>query len=149
MTQIIVDASCAHLLVAKPVGERCLPVYRWIADGHGRIVYGGTLRQELFKIGDLRRLLRLWWGAGRAIDIEDRLVDDEEKRIKRLCKSNDVHVIALARVSTTRLLFTNDKPLMSDFKNSNLIENPRGQIYSTKRHTHLLHRKRQQRQKKR
>ena len=45
-----------------------------------------------------------------------------------LCMSDDPHVIALAKMSGTRLLFTNDILLEGDFK-KNI---PRGIIFTTK-----------------
>ena len=47
------------------------------------------------------------------------------------CASDDEHVIALARVSGARLLFTNDGDLQADFKNPGIINGPRGVIYTT------------------
>ena len=48
-----------------------------------------------------------------------------------MCTSNDVHVLALALVSGARLLYTNDAALIMDFKNSKVIANPRGKVYTT------------------
>ena len=47
-------------------------------------------------------------------------------------KSDDPHVLALAQVSDVRLLYTNDGDLQQDFRDKNLIDNPRGQVYSTR-----------------
>ena len=47
------------------------------------------------------------------------------------CQSNDPHIIALAQVSGARLLYSNDKALQQDFKNQDLINNPKGKIYTT------------------
>ena len=38
---------------------------------------------------------------------------------------------ALAKISGARLLYSNDKDLHQDFKDKNLIDNPRGRVYST------------------
>ena len=46
-------------------------------------------------------------------------------------KSDDPHIIALAQVSGARLLYSNDKSLQQDFKNKDLINNPRGKVYIT------------------
>ncbi len=40
--------------------------------------------------------------------------------------------------SRTRLLYTNDRALEQDFKNRKLIPGPKGRIYKTPKHEHLL-----------
>ncbi len=45
-----------------------------------------------------------------------------------VCRSNDPHVIALAKISGTRLLYTNDDDLEGDFKR--LIR--KGIVFTTK-----------------
>ncbi|MDE0306934.1 MAG: hypothetical protein OXI87_18940 [Albidovulum sp.] len=47
------------------------------------------------------------------------------------CESNDQHVLALARISGARLLYTNDQKLMDDFKNTELVSTPKGKVYRT------------------
>jgi len=46
-------------------------------------------------------------------------------------KSDDAHVVALAIVSGARLLYSKDVDLHEDFKNSKIISDPRGKVYST------------------
>lgn len=53
--------------------------------------------------------------------------------MRGMCQSDDTHIIALAQISGARLLFSNDKALHQDFKNKELINNPRGKVYSTLR----------------
>ena len=48
-----------------------------------------------------------------------------------VCKSNDLHVLALALVSGARLLYTNDTALIDDFGNREIVTRPRGKIYTT------------------
>ena len=52
--------------------------------------------------------------------------------------SDDVHILALARASGARLLYTGDKNLMTDFKTKSIIDNPRGKIYSNAKQKNLL-----------
>ena len=54
-----------------------------------------------------------------------------------VCESNDAHVLALAQVSGARLLYSNDQTLQRDFKNSKLIKNPRGNVYTTLRNKNV------------
>ena len=53
------------------------------------------------------------------------------------CQSNDHHVIALARVSGARVLFTEDKALMRDFGDLRLLR-PKGKVYRRPSHSRLL-----------
>ena len=68
---------------------------------------------------------------GRVRDIEDRVVDAETANLEaqRICISNDTHILALARVSGARLLFSNDSDLRDDFKDNRIISRPPGLIY--------------------
>jgi hypothetical protein len=66
-----------------------------------------------------------------------------ELRVERvtvlgICESDDQHLLALARVAGARTLCTEDKPLMSDFKNASIIAAPRGRIYRDESHVSLL-----------
>ena len=63
----------------------------------------------------------------------DDALDAAEKEIRRegICRSNDEHVLALARVSGARLLFTNDRALQQDFRDREIIGGTRGRVYTT------------------
>jgi hypothetical protein len=78
--------------------------------------------------------------AGRAVRIPDADVDAEQKRLEAVgkYKSDDPHILALARVSRVRLLCSNDHLLCADFKNKKLIDKPRGKIYWDIRSKHIL-----------
>ncbi len=107
----------------------------WLSSGRGKLVVGGELLRELNEYSDFKRWLRIALGRNIAIAIEDTTVDAETAAIQQNgeCVSDDEHVIALARVSGARLLFTNDGDLQDDFKNPGIINNPRGVIYTTLR----------------
>lgn len=63
-----------------------------------------------------------WERKGALIALNADLLDDEIEIVKQLMpKSNDTHVIALARLSGGAVLITRDKALMKDFKNKNLL----------------------------
>jgi hypothetical protein len=53
-------------------------------------------------------------------------------------RSNDLHVLGLACASGARILFSRDEPLHADFKNKHIIPQPRGKIYTSKKHERLL-----------
>ena len=108
--------------------------FEWVNSGKGKLVVGGELLQELSEYGNFRIWLTQALLSSRAILItEDDKVGDETALLQSqgICKSNDAHVLALARVSGARLLFTNDRDLQADFGNRAIIGGARGRIYTT------------------
>lgn len=137
---IIVDANVAAQVFAEPPHDDFVPVMRWLLVGNGRLVYGGHLARELERVNLAARTLAQLKRAGRTFRPDDQLVDTEAELVRQtgLCRSNDQHVVGLARVSGARTLCTYDKTLMEDFKNPKLLPRPRGSIYSRPEHTSLL-----------
>ena len=137
---VIIDANVAAEVFAIPVHDDYAPLWKWIKHKDGRIVYGGRNRTELAKLNNVRGRLKTLWSAGRALAEDDGIVDEEEKTVvkKNECRSDDPHVIALARVSGARVLCTNDRDLQTDFKDRNLVQAPRGKIYKNANHAHVL-----------
>ena len=132
----IVDANVASEVFGSkppPAGKK---FFEWLDKGSGRLVVGGKLLEELEKSSaDF-----IYWGrgallAGRMRIVNKREVDARTEQIQRENKirSDDPHVIALAQVSGARLLYSNDGDLQKDFRNEKLIDDPRGNVYSTRR----------------
>jgi len=107
-----------------------------------RIVYGGLLREEYLRIEQVRRALVILDRAGRARQVPDAEVGAETDLVEaiRLCVSNDTHIVALARVAGVRLLCSRDQALHTDFSNKKLIDKPRGKVYQSASHKHLIKR---------
>ncbi|RJP34442.1 MAG: hypothetical protein C4547_10970 [Phycisphaerales bacterium] len=137
---LIVDANRAADTFAAPVSPDAVPVVQWLLRKDGRIVYGGRLTVELFRVEPARRALRELKRAGRAVELDYDAVDSETERVSStgLCVSDDPHIIAVARVSGARVLFTSDSDLHRDFKNPRLVNGPRGTIYQSAKHADLL-----------
>lgn len=137
---LIVDTNVASLVFAKYPESDFTPIIDWLTKKDGRLVIGGRLLLELEKLEGVRRFIRSLLQAGRARRISDSDVEIEQKAVIGLneCKSNNFHVIALARVSGARVLCSHDSALHSDFKNKKLITNPRGRIYQNVKHVRLL-----------
>ena len=55
-------------------------------------------------------------------------------------RSDDFHVIALAKTARVRLLYMKDVALMRDFTNKRIINSPRGKVYSSSRNRRFLDR---------
>ncbi len=142
---IIVDANLASLVFAPQPCDDLAPVLHWLSDPDkdGCLVYGGRLGRELTQVAQVSRYLRTLLQAGRARLIPDSVTSEEEvvmanSGLGGLCVSNDMHVIALARVSGARTLCSHDQALHTDFKNPHLISKPRGSIYQAADHRRLL-----------
>jgi hypothetical protein len=134
---VIIDASVAGLAFSVPPHADFAPVWHWIKNRGGKLVIAGRLSNEL---SGARRLISQLWKAGLALGPPKEEVDKEEQVVRKsaMCRSNDSHIIALARVSGARVLCTNDGDLEADFKNRELVPNPRGGIYKNASHKSLL-----------
>ncbi len=130
----IVDNNVRHEVFGPhdtqtPAGKLFLD---WLDSGRGVLVVGGHLRREL---GEYRRF-QLWLETavqfGRARQIDDAQVDREtDEMSSQGIRSNDSHILALARISGARLLFTNDRDLQQDFGDSAILQGTRGRVYTT------------------
>ena len=88
---------------------------------------------ELGRNAGFVRWLRTAQRVGRARAISDEAVDSETETLRSqgICRSNDEHVVALAKVSGARLLFTNDNALQDDFRDRRIVGGTRGRVYTT------------------
>lgn len=132
---VIVDANLASVVFGSPAHPDFAPVIDWL-HGEGRLVYGGQLTRELEKAGRVRKYLLELNRAGRALPYPDAALETEARRVR--CRSNDPHVIALARVSGARTLCSRDTLLHADFKDAKLVSSPRGMVYQSSSHRPLL-----------
>lgn len=107
--------------------------------GKVKLVVGGKLRDELSEYSNFKQWLQQALIAGLARESPNPAVNAETERLQsqNICKSDDAHVLALARVSGARLLFTNDQVLQSDFGNPQIIGGVRGRIYTTSVHQNV------------
>ena len=113
---IIVDACCANSLGNADWPQAHL-IRDWVRGG-GKIVSGGLLQREL-KNTALQALLVQWSASGRLINKDPTEIKIEEEKLDRSkVKSNDLHVIALARLSGAKVIVTRDQDLMYDLKKS-------------------------------
>jgi len=137
---VIVDANLAARVFREPPEADFAPIFEWLRARSGALVFGGRLASELEQMGNPRRRLRTLLRAGQALLIPDEVVHAEEEVINATghCRSNDKHVVALARVSGARTLCTHDRDLQTDFRNPKLISAPRGSIYKRAEHAPLL-----------
>ena len=133
---VIVDANMASRFFA--LDAELLPLWKWIDSGKAALVVGGKLTAELYKVNSARDQIQEWLRAGLAYQADKGEVEAEEAAIARRCVSNDAHVIALARVSRAQLLCSSDRALHRDFRNTDLVNDPRGSVYQNSGHVSRL-----------
>ena len=120
------------------------PLRQWIEKRGGKIVYSlaGDIGRELSNNKKMRRRLEDYRRIGKTKFVSKKEVEKEKKVVDGLnLQSNDPYIIALARVSNTRLLTSEDAALHKDFKNEEIIKD--GKIYKARGHKskkHLLSR---------
>lgn len=129
------------------------PICRWISEGFGRIVYGGSkYKSELKQAKKYLRLFKHYNDARRIIPLSDEEVDETEKRISKELeeemiskhdfenKFNDPHIVSIAIVSKCRIVCTKDKGLSDFLKMSRFY--PKGaeipKIYRNKSNRYLI-----------
>ncbi|MCY4001481.1 MAG: hypothetical protein OXF84_11845 [Bacteroidetes bacterium] len=130
----IIDANAVHEVFGDENHEAGLQFRRWIYSGRGRLVVGGRLTAELSRASvKFRHWVTTVQSQGKILRKPDDTVNQREMELtdEGCCQSDDPHIIALAQVSGARLLYSNDKSLQQDFKNKDLINNPRGKVYTT------------------
>lgn len=137
---IIIDASVAAITFSNSPHPNAAPVINWIEERDGKFVFGGQLANELYAIKKVRRYLREAMRKGNAIQFPNDVVSNEQAIVERfgICRSNDEHVIALARISGARVLFSDDQLLGQDFNDKRLISKTRGKLYKRPEHANLL-----------
>lgn len=133
---LIIDANCLGKFLQEPPNEDSQPIHTWMQK-RGKLVYAteGKFSEEIGK--EARERLDEYSDAGIARFVDKDTLSKELRTInKRIMKSDDEHVIALAKAANVKLLYTHDRNLMDDFKNSHLIQD--GKVYSGKRNKNLL-----------
>ena len=137
---IIVDANRLGKVLAEPADEDAAPIREWLNRKGGSILYstGGAFAGELgheakIKLKDYSRA-----GKAKLFPASKFEHDLRDLQAQGGFRSNDPHILALARASRARLLYTGDRNLIADFKDKRFIDNPRGKIYSGVANANLL-----------
>lgn len=128
----IVDTSVANEAFAVDANEAAQKFLEYVSQGKLKLTVGGSrLNDEFSTCGSqflqwLSRALKF----GFAVRVDDSAVDRTEEEIKNSgsCESDDEHVVALAKITGSKLVFTNDRDLQNDCK-SLLV--PPAKIYTT------------------
>jgi len=107
----ILDANVAHEVFTTPQTEAGREFLRWLTKRQGRLVVGGKLRRELARHRAAERWIVEGIRAGRVRAARNDDIDKLAKELAGSCRSDDPHIIALARISGARLLYSNDRAL--------------------------------------
>lgn len=133
---LIVDANAAGRFLGEPSKIR-----EWLDSGKGnpRLVAGGLLSDELYKLNSVKRLIIELNRLGKLRQFSVKAIAEVSKGLKS-CRSNDKHVLALAILSGARTLASFDDALCADFRDPAIVtKRPRGHIYrDPAKHAHLL-----------
>lgn len=135
---IIVDADKLGSFLGRADDSDWAPIHNWLRGRGGTIVYstGGKFAGELG--GKARKILAAFDQAGMARNVPAVSFQDGELELQTRVRSNDAHVLALARFSGARLLCTADKNLIEDFKDKRFLDHPRGKVYTRSDNIDLL-----------
>ena len=127
----ILDANVVTVVFRADCPPGAREFRDWLDSGSGRLAIGGLLRKELSGSEKFRAWLQQALLSGSARSVPDQIVDQEaaELAAHHSCRSNDEHVLALARLSGARLLYSRDQDLRDDFKDERLLDKPRGKVY--------------------
>ena len=148
----IIDKDVLFEAFGRKQTEAGIQFRGWLDSGRGTLVVGGQNLKELTQNKNFER----WFmeerrREDRVRQIKDEIISKREQALGRdgRLRSNDKHVLALALVSGARLLYSNDCILKIGFLNAEVIQKPRGKVYTTRRgkkyskdftdeHKHLL-----------
>lgn len=119
---LVIDICCLSMVFDERNEQhpRFISVLHWIADGKGRVIYGGTkynseLREARKFVGVIAEFAR----SGKTIQIPDIDVDTIAAALKAKItdpKFNDEHLVALVIASRCCVVCTNDNVAIAFLK---------------------------------
>lgn len=130
---LILDAN-KYSDFLDPNNSDMQPVRDWLANKNGKIVYSPTevMKKELDRHHRMKTRIDEYRRSGKLRQINKEKVDEAQTLLHNL-RSNDRHIIALAKAADVKLLISNDQALHQDFKD--IVG---GRIYQDRTHEHLL-----------
>ena len=130
----ILDTNCIGKFI-KGIDEDIKPVRHWVYNKNGKIVYANTEKFRAEWSGSkARELMRQLQRRNKFIEVPVQDVVKKENELKEIIKSDDEHIIALALVGKVKVLVSDDRKLIRDFKDYVT----QGKVYKTKQHERLL-----------
>lgn len=99
-----------------------------VSRRQAKIAVCRDLLAELTGARNMRELLAEWGRLGRLLRADEGAYARERAAAPlHACKSDDPHILALARSTNARLLYTEDLALIEDFKNVAIVA-PKGKV---------------------
>lgn len=131
--KIIIDNNFIHKVFEKR--SDCTELWKIMFGEKNKqitMILGGKLKREMFAQRQKLVTFTTWAQAGKLMIIPCEKVDAEEIIVKKLSiRSDDPHVLALARIGCARVLCTDDDALINDFRDEKIIPRPKGKIYKS------------------
>ena len=122
----------------NPADEDMAPVWNWLDNRNGKIVYSNTKKfEDEWERGGMIHLRDQMMRAGQ-LKLVSEDVQEKADELKGEIVSNDEHIIALAIIAGVKVLVSyreGDRDLFTDFKNRELVG---GKVYTRKTHTRML-----------
>ena len=122
----------------NPADEDMEPVWKWLNDRDGKIVYSNTKKfEDEWERGGMSHLRDQMMRAGQ-LKLVSEGVQEKANELKGEITSNDEHIIALALIARVKVLVSyreGDGDLFADFKNRELV---RGKVYTRKAHARRM-----------
>ena len=122
----------------NPADEDMEPVWKWLNDRDGKIVYSNTKKFENeWERGGMSHLRDQMMRAGQ-LKLVSEGVQEKADELKGEITSNDEHIIALALIARVKVLVSyreGDRDLFDDFTDKNLVG---GRVYTRKAHAHRM-----------
>lgn len=114
--------------------EDMIPVWKWLEKKNGKIVYANVKKfeEEWYK-GGMDSIRDQLVRSGQ-LKLVSQDINDKEKEVEGVIKSDDPHIIALAVIGEVKVLISEDRKLIQDFKE----HVSHGKVYKTKGHKRLL-----------
>jgi hypothetical protein len=112
---LIIDANTIPMVfdAQSEHHHKFLPVLKWVTEGNGRIVYGGTkYKKELRLMTRYLRLIARLYTAGKVVILPNAPIDEYALNLKKIITSesfDDEHLVAIVATSGCRVVCTQDK----------------------------------------
>lgn len=138
---IVID-TCAISRVFTAGDADFDAVRRWIVEGRGKMVFGGTkYNEELLKLGRYLAVIQELTRQRKTVVVNRDLVDEAEARVREMepCADfDDPHIVAIVKVSRCRVVCSTDARADRFVQDRRFYGAPVPSIYRHRDHGHLL-----------
>ena len=137
---VILDANTFGKF-KNPADEDMSPVWEWLDNRNGKIVYANTKKfEDEWERGGMSHLRDQMMRAGQ-LKLVSEGVQEKADELEGEISSNDEHIIALAIIAGVKVLVSyrgGDRDLFDDFRDKSLVG---GRVYTREAHARSMLRK--------